>query len=112
MGDILNLVYDKWDGELPINNGKFHYPNKHFWDIEEYLQFYVNSFVEQNERFEITRNKIEDVYKNPNKKFYYFIGHATIGLTDIAETGLFFTDEIINCLNNCKNFYIFSFNMI
>jgi hypothetical protein len=110
MGDILNLVYDKWDGDLPINNGKFYYPNKHFWDIEEYLEFYINSFTEQSEKFKIIRNKIEDVYKYPEKKFYYFIGHASIGLNEIVDSGLFFNDEIINCLNNCKNFFIVLFS--
>lgn len=109
MGDILNLVYDKWDNNLPIFNGKFHYPNKHFWDIEEYLQFYVNSFVELNERFAIIQNKIDDVYENPNKKFYYFIGHSSINLSQIIEEGLILTDEILNCLKNCKNFNIVFF---
>ena len=110
MGDILNLVYDKWEGDTPIANGKSQYPNRHFWDIEEYLQFYVNSFVEQNERFKIIRNRIEDVYNNPDKKFYYFIGHATIDLVEIVESGLFFSDEIINCLKNCKNFFVVLFS--
>jgi hypothetical protein len=109
MGSVLNLVYDKWDNDTPIFNGKFHYPNKHFWDIEEYLMYYVNSFVEINERFKIVRNKIKDVYQNPDKKFYYFIGHSSINILEIIENGLILSDEIINCLKDCNNFNLVFF---
>jgi hypothetical protein len=37
MAKTLNLVYDYWDGDKPIPNGKIQYPNKHFWDIEEFV---------------------------------------------------------------------------
>jgi len=111
MGNILNLVYDKWDNDKPINNGKFHFPNNHFWNIEDYIRFYINSFSPiPNEQIQITQNKIIDVFENPELKYYYFICHATINLDEIVDSGLFFTDEIINCLKNCKNFNVVLFS--
>ena len=44
MDNILNLVYDIWDGDTPIFNGKRHYPNKNFWDFEDFIKSYINSF--------------------------------------------------------------------
>ena len=29
MESLLNVVYDHWDGNNPILNGKFHYPTNH-----------------------------------------------------------------------------------
>jgi len=71
--------------------------------------YYVNSFVEINERFKIVRNKIKDVYQNADEKFYYFIGHSSINILEIIENGLILSNEIINCLKDCNNFNLVFF---
>lgn len=106
----LNLVYDYWDGDKPISNGKFFYPKYHFWDIEEFVSSYINSLSNQLNRISIKNYKISDVYNNPNQKFFYFIAHANANIDDIVKDGLVISDDIKNCLTNCKNFNLVFFS--
>ncbi len=79
----LNVVYNYWEGDNPIPNGKFQYPKKHFWDIEEFIKSYINSFSGEGDKIAVKSNKIADVYENPNQKYFYFIGHATMNIDEI-----------------------------
>jgi hypothetical protein len=106
----LNLVYDYWDGNNPISNGKIIYPKHHFWDIEEFVSSYINSLSNQSNRISIKNYKITDVYNNPNQKFFYFVGHANANIDDIIKDGLIISDEIKNCLTNCNNFNLVFFS--
>jgi hypothetical protein len=105
-GFTLNVVYNFWEGDNPIPNGKFQYPKKHFWDIEEFIKSYINSFSGEGDKIAVKSNKIADVYENPNQKYFYFIGHATMNIDEIIEDDLIISDEIKKCLRLCDNFNI------
>jgi len=105
----INLVYDKWDNEK-----NYPYPNLHetlgsnsFRDESGFFDFYERYFHVRH-KFErnslpIKRNKIEDVYKSPQEKFYYFI-KISIGIDEVFEhKESSFSDEVIKCLKDCPN---------
>jgi hypothetical protein len=107
--NILNLVYNKWNNDIPINNGKSEYPNLHFWEVDEYVSFCNNLKCGNLQLYSdiiLKYNKISDVYETPNQKFYYFISYAMLSLERIVDDNLIFTNEIKKCLNDCKNFNI------
>jgi hypothetical protein len=109
-GINLNVVYDCWDGDSPILNGKTHYPTNHFWDIEEFVNTYINSFSGVQNKIETTPCKISEVYENPNQKYYYFICHAAIDIDQIMLDNKIITDEIKQCLRSCNNFNLVFFS--
>lgn len=109
-GINLNVVYDCWDGNNPILNGKTHYPTNHFWDIEEFVNTYVNSFSNLQNRIITKSCKISEVYENPNQKYYYFICHAAIDIDQIILDNKIITDEIKQCLLLCENFNLVFFS--
>jgi hypothetical protein len=112
MDNILNLVYDIWDGDTPIFNGKRHYPNKNFWDFEDFIKSYINSFSNGDEsgKIMIKNHKIKDVYNEPNEKFYYVICHGSLNIDEIINNKLILSEEIIKCLMICKNFNLVFFS--
>ena len=112
MNKILNLVYDVWDGDTPIFNGKSHYPNKNFWDFEDFIKSYINSFSngDESSKFIIRTHKIKDVYNNSNEKFYYIICHGSLNIDEIISDKLIISEEIIECLKICKNFNLIFFS--
>lgn len=112
MNNILNLVYDIWDGDTPIFNGKRHYPNKNFWDFEDFIKSYINSFSNGDEsgKIMIKNHKIKDVYNEPNEKFYYVICHGSLNIDEIINNKLILSEEIIKCLMICKNFNLVFFS--
>ena len=110
MESLLNVVYDHWDGNNPILNGKFHYPTNHFWDIEDFVNNYVNSFSVSQNKIKVKSCKISEVYENPNQKYYYFICHAAINIDDIIKDNKIITNEIKQCLISCDNFNLVFFS--
>ena len=110
MNDVLNLVFDTWIDEKPIFNGKIKYPKNHFWDIEDFVKSYVNSFSDTGDEIKVNTCKITEVYENPNQKYYYFICHATINLDEIIKDDLIIGNEIKECLKLCDNFNIVFFS--
>jgi hypothetical protein len=107
---MLNLVYDYWDGDKPIPNGKTNYPTTHFWDIEEFVNTYINSFSDVQNKIMVKSCRISEVYENPNQKYYYFICHATINIDEIMTDNKIITDEIKHCLWSCNNFNLVFFS--
>jgi len=110
MTAMLNLVYDFWDGDKPIPNGKTDYPTTHFWDIEEFVNTYINSFSDVQNKIMVKSCRISDVYENPSQKYYYFICHATINIDEIMTDNKIITDEIKHCLWSCNNFNLVFFS--
>jgi len=108
----INLVYDKWNNETD-----YPYPNFHetlgensFRDESGFFDFYERYFYARHQ-FErnslpIKRNRIKDVYENPQENFYYFI-KLSLNLTDVfLHRNSRFSDEVIKCLKDCSNFNI------
>jgi hypothetical protein len=110
MATMLNLVYDYWDEENPIPNGKTQYPNRFFWDVDDFVLHYVNSFSNVRNEIVIRNCKIKDVYENPNQKYYYFICHATMNIDEIIHGNLIISQEIKECMRICNNFNIVFFS--
>ena len=110
MTKTLNLVFDNWDGDKPIPNGKKQYPNRHFWDIEEFVNSYVNSFSDDGGKIHIKSCILSEVYKNLNQKYYYFICHATMNIEEIISDNSIISNEIKNCLMLCNNFNLVFFS--
>ena len=110
MNDVLNLVFDTWIDEKPVFNGKIKYPKNHFWDIEDFVKSYVNSFSDTGDEIKVNTCKITEVYENTNQKYYYFICHATINLDEIIKDDLIISNEIKECLKLCDNFNIVFFS--
>lgn len=112
MKNILNLVYDIWDSDTPIFNGKSHYPNKNFWDFEDFIKSYINSFSNSDEsgKIVIKNHKIKDVYDKPNEKFYYVICNGSTNIDEIVKDGLILSEEIQQCLKSCANFNVVFFS--
>jgi hypothetical protein len=110
MTTMLNLVYDYWDGNNPILNGKIQYPNKFFWDIEDLVKSYINSFSGSQSKITVKSCKISEVYENPIQKYYYFICHASISIDEIIKDNKIITDEIKQCLRSCDNFNLVFFS--
>jgi len=110
MTKTLNLVYDNWNGDNPILNGKVQYPKKVFWDIEDLVKFYFNSFSNNGNEITVKNCKLSDVYENLNQKYYYFICHATMEINEIIKDNLIINDEIKECLRLCNNFNLVFFS--
>jgi hypothetical protein len=110
MTETLNLVYDHWNGDNPIPNGKIQYPDRHFWNIEEFVNSYINSFSETGGEIHPKSCKLSEVYENSNQKYYYFICHATMNIEEIIKDNLVISDEIKNCLMSCTNFNLVFFS--
>jgi hypothetical protein len=69
MGDILNLVFDKWNGDIPL-------PNLNFLNEKlggEYLLFPEVIFKLESNGLIINKCKLDDVKSDAN--FYYVISH-------------------------------------
>jgi hypothetical protein len=74
---ILNLVCDDWDEQnLPKINGAKHYGDRFFWDGSNFIYFYLNNVANNEDKFEMKFNKLEDVYQKPDEKFYYILNHS------------------------------------
>ena len=71
MGDILNVVYDNWvEGEAQPNLLNTTQPNR-FRILDGFFRFYDDSGHKIYHR--MNKCKIEDVYKNPDENYFYFI---------------------------------------
>jgi hypothetical protein len=99
-----NLVYDKWNGEIPVPNGSIYYDNKYaFNDGISLLNHCVLHTKKEN--FKIKKYKLEDI--NDYENFFYIINHyirPTFLIKD--EEDFVITNEIIEKLKTYKNFKI------
>lgn len=106
----INLVYDKWNNDYP-------YPNFHetlgadsFRDESGFFDFYERYFhvrhgLDRN-CLPIRRNRIKDVYENPEKNFFYFI-KLSLNLSEIfLNRKSKFSNDVVKCLSECKNFNV------
>jgi len=105
--NILNLVYDEWDesGNPYPNASIFYNKNWRFWMSEGLPQHYLNE-TKRLDKFILNRCKIEDVYNNPNEKFYYIIGNAACDVYHLFMDNMPFSDIVLKCIKECDNFFI------
>lgn len=102
---IYNLVYENWNGETPLPNMKKLY-EKHtnfFIDSIGIVQHWINESKKEN-KFEIKRCKIEEVYENPNKKYQFMFGHYALRIEQLFSYKPPFSDVVLKCLRECPNF--------
>jgi hypothetical protein len=105
MGNFLNLVYDNWDSETTYkpNLENIFGVNK-FKILDGLIRFY--GLYDK-----MKACKIQDVYDNPNEKFYYFInpnGNGEYLFNDRYDIGLI--GEVEQCFMECDNFFIIYLN--
>lgn len=115
--NILNFVYDNWDGDRPFKNGEKSFNNKMFWDSANLAFNYIDpglmygfyeDIILRDKRYIINKCGLEDVYKNKDKNYYFFIGHASMSVQEllINSNPHIITEDILKCLNECDNFFV------
>jgi hypothetical protein len=96
----LNLVYDLWEGDTPVANGR-NFVDKDYKlrSVEGLLNFY--GFKNYK------RNKLEEIPNNPDENFYYFLnnGQDIFNLIyDLKKLPL--SSSVIEYLKKYENFYV------
>ena len=104
MDKILNTVYDSWDGEDMLPNLCNTTNSNSFRTVKGLFNFY--------EVIDQVRNcKIEDVYNNPNEKYFYFInpvGNSLHLFHQFKKIPL--PENVVECFMKCENFNIVILN--
>ena len=106
MGGFLNLVYDEM-GDIVIPNGKKYFPNNHFWDVEDFVKYFINSYrINNDDIIKVKRCSLTEI--NNNENFYYFVCNANINLKNLINP--IFNETIVQYLKKYKNFYVVFFS--
>jgi hypothetical protein len=104
MDKILNTVYDSWDGDDMLPNLCNTTNSNSFRTVKGLFNFY--------EVIDQVRNcKIEDVYNNPNEKYFYFInpvGNSLYLFHQFKKIPL--PENVVECFMKCENFNIVIIN--
>lgn len=105
----LNFVYDSWVLDIPHHNLGEILGSGGFRDEYGFFDFFQRFFNSQlpekynRDTFKVSKNKIQDVYENPNKTFYYGL-KTSLGLYDIFdERNVKFSKSLVKCLKECTN---------
>jgi hypothetical protein len=104
MDNILNIVYDCWDDEGALPNLCNTTQTNSFRTVRGLFNFY-----EVIDR--IKECKIEDVYNNPNERYFYFInpiGNSLHLFHQFKKIPL--PENVIECFMKCNNFNIVILN--
>lgn len=104
MEKMFNLVFDNWDGDRPLPNGKKQYPDRFFWDIEEYMYSYINGVSGGLKSIPTNACKVDDI--DLSQKYYYFICHGGINMEEMFNTIIPISNEIKNEIKRNPNFFI------
>ena len=127
----LNFVYDNWIEEInrPINNGhkqfniEYRNENSNYGEINfadvyhlvfsynDYGIFYeyLQDLIPFEEKIELKKCRLQEVYDNPNENYYYFISAHGYSVDFLIREGLFdkfFNEVIKEHITKCKNFYL------
>lgn len=92
-----NLVYDVWEGLNPKSNGSDLFPNRNF-DGDYYFL--------KNSGYDVTINKISDVYQNRHMRYFYFINHINGHIFEFFGEKNILSPEVVECLRQCNNFKV------
>ena len=104
MDKILNTVYDSWDGEDMLPNLCNTTNSNSFRTVKGLFNFY--EVINQ-----VKNCKVEDVYNNPNEKYFYFInpvGNSLYLFHQFKKIPL--PENVVECFMKCDNFNIVIIN--
>lgn len=105
----IRLVYDAWNKNTPKYNLSKFLGRGDFRDERYFFEFYERFFYEQlgyEKSLPCSRHRIEDVYDNPRRQFYYGL-KTSLSLEEIfCVRGAYFSDELLECLKQCNNIKI------
>lgn len=93
----LNLVFDYWDNEVPLPNGNKIFPQYNLG---------IGKHISETYNLDVKYFKLEDIKKEPNKKFFYIIEHTSINLDSILSPKMIISDMILKLFHECKNLNI------
>ena len=110
MEKIINLVYDRFDGDEPIINLKDEYPNRRLADSRNLIKHYIDDTSFKN-KFSQRNCSFDEISENPNKKYYYIINFSSEYLVDIFYPDNVtltnpFNQNVMDYLSNHKNFNV------
>ena len=115
MDNVLNLVYDDWpDGVEFPNANRPKAINVLTGTYSENSPFEISYKTMVNfKNVVISNNKIDDVKKFPNKKFFYHIWHRNPLIDNFFQNNrLPVDDNIINLVKNNKNLHLIFMNEV
>lgn len=104
---FINLVFDNWEGSRESYNLSYYAGNDGFNDpagfFDFYCRYYNDHFSVQDFKLPIKKWKIEDVYKNPLKTFYYSIKTDKSLSYIFDDLGADLKEETKKCFRECNN---------
>ena len=110
MDKKIRLVFEKWEGNKPLPNCSEFFGTDGFRYEDGFFDFYERYYhtLGKYQRHSIPRtfNTLKDVYENENLEFYFCIKTALSIDQMFKERKLLFSEEVLDCLKNCRNFTI------
>lgn len=94
---VLNLVFDDWEDGFPQPNGGKIFSQHHLG---------IGKHISETYNLDVKYFKLEDIKKEPNKKFFYIIEHTSIKLDSILSPKMIISDVILKLFHECKNLNI------
>lgn len=110
MNKNIRLVFEKWDGDKPLPNCSEFFGSDGFRYEDGFFDFYERFYhsLRKYERHSLPRtfHKIQEVFENKDLNYFFFI-KTSLSINEMfKERKLSFSNEVLNCLINCKNFTI------
>jgi hypothetical protein len=104
---FLNLVFNRWEGETEIYNLSDYIGNQDFNNPAGFFDFYERYYFEHlgypRYSLPIKKCNLSDVYKNPQKEYFYAI-KTQFGLKEIfKDRKAKFDQDVLDCFKECKN---------
>jgi hypothetical protein len=103
----INLLFDMWDGDVHIPNGKSIFKDGFFFDSVGFFQWVLNSKTNPNHEFHIKTFDINNTNFDTDKIFIYPVSSPQMAFKDLIyhENKFFITDDVIQIIKNNKNIY-------
>jgi hypothetical protein len=93
----LNLVYDDWIDEIPLPNGNKIFPQYNFG---------IGKHISETYNLDVKYFKLEDIKKEPKKKFFYIIEHTSIRLDSILSPTMIISEVVLKHFREFDNLNI------
>ncbi len=108
----INLVYESWNGNEPIINGKSSFDQFHFFDSKGLFKSHITEPSGRKDHLQrkLTYKKcnLDDVRKNPNEKFFCVIGSSFLSSKIILENNwnFFVLDSTLQVVRETNNLFL------